>query len=214
MVGWARPSDRKGRANAGAAGDFDPSGVRIHNGFANGEAQPGTAIAAIAGLFGAIKAIKDARQFFGFNADARVGNDQENTGVVTTRGHLDFAIDPVVPDRIRQQICDGTADVVGVSHHRRGLELAADLDTALGGERPDEINALLRLLGQVQRLAVHWRLVRIKARQLQQGLGQARICCAVSRQISTVWRYSAAVRGRASTDCASVIMIARGVRNS
>jgi len=128
--------------------------VRVHDGFANGQAKSGAAIGAGAGFVSAVKALEDVRGFLSGNSHAGVGNCEQSDSIFGSRADADFAVWLVIVNGVGDEVGDDLAELVGVAAGFSGREIALDLDAALPGERAQAFDGIVSDLGQIDALTL------------------------------------------------------------
>jgi hypothetical protein len=106
--------------------------VGAHDGFADRQTQTASAIDASARFVRPIKALENARQIFGGNADAGVGHGQNRRTLFDARADADFSVVFVVLDGVGEKVGDDLAEAVGIAEGFGGRKVAVDLNAALG----------------------------------------------------------------------------------
>src|ERR1017187_1347448 len=165
---FQRQLHRKGAAHAHFTCYLNAAAVGINDSFADCQAEPVAALGTGPGFVGTVEALEDVREVLGCNALARIGDLEQDAGVVGFQGDPNLALLAVELDGVRQQVGDDLAEALGVALALDAGQLAFKLDTAPLGQRADQLNALPCHPREVDLLALHRFLTGIEAGKFEQ----------------------------------------------
>ena len=146
--------------------------MRVHNGFADGQAESGAAAGASAGFVSPVKALEDLRQILGGDAHAGVGDGEDGSTIFRAGAEADFAVGLIVVDRVSEQVGEDLCQVVGVAEGFGERQVTVDLKAALAGERTDAFDTGAGGFRQVEALAPAVFLAGFEAREFEQRFGE------------------------------------------
>src|SRR5690606_8695080 len=99
--------------------NFQGGVVTSHHMLDDGQAQSGAAGGAGATVVGAVKALGEARQVPGVDADTVVGNAHHHTSRCAARADADIAALGVVTDGVHHQVGKGAVQFLVFAHNRQ-----------------------------------------------------------------------------------------------
>src|SRR5881394_1775590 len=118
------------RATPELAVRFHPAAVGFYQVLHDGQSEPGPAFLAGAAGVDAVEPLENARQVFGWNSGAGVGDTDQRFVAAALRRDADAAASRRVAQRVVEQVGKDLSQRLGVAVHRRGVRDGLEVDCA------------------------------------------------------------------------------------